>query len=99
MLCETSSRAASAGATIGAPRCFDPKAASGYLPRLYRFVNKGDLVPTTPPAFTLPWYRYAHSGSMTVTLDAERQTGVHEDPRILRRGFGERDEAADAAPH
>ena len=62
--------------TFGAPRCFDPKAASSYLPRLYRFVNKGDLVPTTPPAFTLPWYRYAHAGSLTVTLDAERGTAT-----------------------
>lgn len=58
--------------TFGAPRCFDPRAANEYLPRLYRFVNKGDLVPTTPPAFTLPWYRYKHSGSLTVTLDGER---------------------------
>lgn len=58
--------------TFGAPRCLDPKAAANYLPRLYRFVNKRDLVPATPPPFTLPWYRYAHCGSLTVTLDGER---------------------------
>lgn len=58
--------------TFGAPRCFDPKASSGYLPRLYRFINKGDLVPTVPPPLTLPWYRYQHAGSLTVTLDKDR---------------------------
>lgn len=58
--------------TFGAPRCLDPRAAGQYLPRLYRFVNKGDLVPTVPPALTLPWFRYKHTGSLTVTLDGQR---------------------------
>ncbi len=71
--------------TFGAPRCFDPRAASHYLPRLYRFVNKGDLVPSMPPAFTLPWYRYAHSGSLTVTLDAERGAATTMEAQDLFR--------------
>lgn len=58
--------------TFGAPRCFDPRAASEYLPRLYRFINKGDLIPTVPPTLTLPFYRYRHTGSLSVVLDAER---------------------------
>jgi pimeloyl-ACP methyl ester carboxylesterase len=58
--------------TFGAPRVLDPKAAAAYLPRLYRFVNKGDLVPTVPTTFTLPWYWYQHTGSLAVVLDAER---------------------------
>ena len=58
--------------TFGAPRVFNPAAASAYLPRLYRFVNKGDLVPTVPPPFTLPWYRYSHIGSLSIVLDKQR---------------------------
>jgi hypothetical protein len=58
--------------TFGAPRVFDPRAAAAYLPRLYRFINKGDLVPTVPPALTFPWYLYRHTGSLAVVLDAER---------------------------
>jgi hypothetical protein len=58
--------------TFGAPRVLDPKAAATYLPRLYRFANKGDLVPTVPPSLTLPWYWYQHTGSLAVVLDAER---------------------------
>lgn len=87
----TAARLAEAGiephitCTFGAPRCFDPRAASGYLPRLYRFVNKGDLVPTVPPAFTLPWYRYAHAGSLTVTLDAERGAATTMEAQDLFR--------------
>jgi len=69
--------------TFGSPRVFDPKAAAGYLPRLYRFVNKGDAVPSVPPALTLPWYRYQHTGSLTVVLDKERGHAAHMD------GFGQ----------
>ena len=62
--------------TFGSPRVFSPKAASAYLPRLYRFVNKGDLVPSVPPPLTLPWYRYSHTGSLSVVLDKERRQSV-----------------------
>ncbi len=62
--------------TFGSPRVFSPKAASAYLPRLYRFVNKGDLVPTVPPPFTLPWYRYSHTGSLSIVLDKHRRQAV-----------------------
>jgi hypothetical protein len=62
--------------TYGAPRVFSPKAASAYLPRLYRFVNKTDLVPTVPPPLTLPWYRYAHAGSLSVVLDKQQRQTV-----------------------
>jgi pimeloyl-ACP methyl ester carboxylesterase len=54
--------------TYGAPRVFHPRGAHRYLPRLYRFVNQGDLVPSMPPLLTLPWYRYQHTGNLQVTL-------------------------------
>ncbi|HTN75284.1 MAG TPA: lipase family protein [Pirellulaceae bacterium] len=65
--------------TFGAPRCLDPKAAASYLPRLYRFVNKGDLVPTVPPALSLPWNRYQHTGSLSITLDKDRTQAAKTD--------------------
>lgn len=68
--------------TFGAPRVLDPKASSAYLPRLYRFVNKGDLVPATPPPLTLPWYRYQHTGSMQVVLDGERGASTTLDAKL-----------------